>query len=368
MNLNTPKYTLAFCITCRNRLSHLKQTLERNMQDNYLLGKVHFVLLDYNSSDGLEHWIRTLQYYIDENILVYYKTSNPIRYLRSHSRNMCFRLADAKIVCNLDADNFLGKGFAQYLLDEFENPERQVFITSDLRLRDVVGRVCVRKEDFLKVRGYNESLEGYGMEDVDLFCRLLKLDLEQVLFDNPLFYNVVDHPDEDRVSQEFRFLNYRYIYISYVSPHCTKFLILYKNNKIEFGTLINNHLKYFNYNKYENIIDRMFDDKARVVLKSPIISGNWEEKDLNIIGLSFANLKITIKSNQPQVTIIGNVFYQLKDIEIIAQLITYISDSINFLIVKKQIQDINTLFSINKHGFGRGVVNKNFGGEIIELV
>ena len=41
-----------------NRLSHLQETLPKNIHDNYLLGDVEFVLLDYNSSDGLESWVK----------------------------------------------------------------------------------------------------------------------------------------------------------------------------------------------------------------------------------------------------------------------------------------------------------------------
>lgn len=59
-----------------NRLSHLQETLPKNIHDNYLLGDVEFVLLDYNSSDGLESWVKNdMKKYIDLGILSYYKTS-----------------------------------------------------------------------------------------------------------------------------------------------------------------------------------------------------------------------------------------------------------------------------------------------------
>ena len=80
---------------------------------------MEFVLLDYNSTDGLEEWVKELQYYIDTGILVYYRTEEPLNYHRTHSRNMAFRLSTGDIVCNLDADNFLGEGFASYILDIF---------------------------------------------------------------------------------------------------------------------------------------------------------------------------------------------------------------------------------------------------------
>ena len=45
---------ISFCITCMNRLKHLQETLEKNILDNFLVDEVEFVVLDYNSQDGLE--------------------------------------------------------------------------------------------------------------------------------------------------------------------------------------------------------------------------------------------------------------------------------------------------------------------------
>ena len=83
---------ISFCITCMNRLKHLQETLEKNILDNFLVDEVEFVVLDYNSQDGLEEWIaQSMMKYIEMGILVYYRTTEPAYYRRSHSRNMVFR-------------------------------------------------------------------------------------------------------------------------------------------------------------------------------------------------------------------------------------------------------------------------------------
>ena len=92
-----------------NRLSHLKKTLEKNICDNLVYENLEFILLDYNSTDGLENWAKNdLKNYIEKGILKYYRTSEPNSFHRSHSRNVAMKLASGDIVCNLDADNFLG--------------------------------------------------------------------------------------------------------------------------------------------------------------------------------------------------------------------------------------------------------------------
>ena len=61
-----------------NRLSHLKETLFENIEKNISYKNVEFILLDYNSTDGLEDWIKSnFKEYINKGILSYYKTSEP---------------------------------------------------------------------------------------------------------------------------------------------------------------------------------------------------------------------------------------------------------------------------------------------------
>ena len=85
---------------------------------------------------------------------------------------MVFRLAEGEVVCNLHADNYLGRGFAEFMLKEFNNKER-LFYTSNLCYRDVFGRACLERKEFVEARGYNEVFVGYGLEDVEFFNRLL---------------------------------------------------------------------------------------------------------------------------------------------------------------------------------------------------
>jgi cellulose synthase/poly-beta-1,6-N-acetylglucosamine synthase-like glycosyltransferase len=142
--MNNLRKKIAFCISCMNRLSHIQATLEQNIRDNYLTDDVEFVLLDYHSTDGLEEWVQAMQEYITQGFLKYYRTTTSDHYERSHSQNMAFRLSNAEIVCKLDADNFLGEGFAYWMIQQFEGRD-DIFYTSNHSVRDVTGRVCVRR-------------------------------------------------------------------------------------------------------------------------------------------------------------------------------------------------------------------------------
>ena len=113
-------YKISFCTVCMNRLHHLRKTLLVNIIDNSDYRDAEFVLLDYNSTDGLEDFVRAeMKDYLNSGKLIYYKTLAPRYFNRSHSRNLVFKLSSGDLICNIDADNFTGKGFVCYLNSEF---------------------------------------------------------------------------------------------------------------------------------------------------------------------------------------------------------------------------------------------------------
>jgi hypothetical protein len=349
---------IAFCITCMNRLNHLQQTLEKNIRDNYLAGKVEFVLLDYNSQDGLGEWVLSnMKKYMDEGILSYYKTIEPAHYLRSHSRNMAFRLAsdDATVLCNLDADNFLGKGFAAFMLQEFSE-YNNIFYVNNYSFNDTYGRVCVQSGDFMLIRGYNEALKGYGYEDNDLKNRLVLHGLNPKSFHDPEFYHCVLHTDEDRISEEFIFKNIFQMYITYINPYTSGIFLLYRDFTLEQYTLTDN----FHLNIHTNSLNKndFFQEKNRrtVIQEDNMLNGIWRE-NYDGICVQFNNIEYDIKKGTSSVKIHGHDYYKIQDDELRTQIIISISDAVNYNEACRQIEE-NMV--INPDGFGKGTVYKNF--------
>ena len=78
---------VAFCITCRGRVQHLRRTLPQNMRDNPG-PNVIFVLLDYNSDDGLNEFIKSeLSNEINNGKLIYYRNNDAPRFKMAHAKN-----------------------------------------------------------------------------------------------------------------------------------------------------------------------------------------------------------------------------------------------------------------------------------------
>jgi len=341
-----------------NRLQHLQQTLEKNILDNYLPDEVEFVLLDYNSSDGLEQWIyHNMMQYIETEMLVYYKTFEPEYYFRSHSRNMAFRLASAEILCNLDADNFLGKGFASFMINEFSKYDN-IFYTNDYSFNDTFGRVCVRNQDYVSIRGYNEMLKSYGYEDNDFLNRLVLHGLKPMSFTNPEFYHFVIHSDEDRISEEYMAKNLCKMYITYINPYTSGILLLYNDFTMEQYTLVANwHLYAYTDSSYSSsIYDSYLNEKNRTVVQGDIIKGTWSNYNDAIL-LHENVTEYCINEESPTIDFKGLLFYRIQDDNLIAKIFVELTSSINFNEVYKQAKE-NAM--INPDGFGRGTVYKNF--------
>jgi GT2 family glycosyltransferase len=204
---------VVFCVTCRNRTAHLKQTLPQNVADNP--GAV-FVVLDYGSEDELVSWLaEDFAAEIRAGSVVVYSTPAD-RFRMAHAKNMAHRAAIAEggeILVNLDADNFTGPGFARYLKKMFEIYGPQTFMWGRMvqrcnavcdggvcilprghvivhtasqeildwvypegerpLIRGISGRVVITKEAFLKTGGYDEAkYNDWGPDDKDLNIRL----------------------------------------------------------------------------------------------------------------------------------------------------------------------------------------------------
>ena len=354
---------IGFCITCMNRTYHLKHTLKKNIDDNYMPDDVEFTLLDYNSADDLEEWIQlNFSNYIDEGILVYYKICNPTFYLRSHSRNIVFRLCDADIVCNIDADNFLGKKFAKFIIDCFSKHQNKgVYYTSNFT-KNIFGRVCVLKDDFIKIRGYNEAFVGYGYEDGDLFNRLRKIGLKHLQFYDPEFCHSIDHSNEERVSEEFYAKNISKVYLLYINPYTTKMLFFMKGGALEGGIIIDNiQLNYNTFDASCSYLDRYVDNRYRVTLEGDWLKGDWQETDPYSFIITINRQSRTLIKEGNLLIDKDDVYYELVNIQVQTELLRIVSEAKNYAesIYYCNIDEI-TNPEINKNGYGRGIVYKNF--------
>ena len=162
---------ISFCTTCMGRAHHLKQTLPKNIADN-AGADVEFVILDYNSKDDLAEWIwRKMRREMREGKVTFWQEKTAKFFHHSHAKNVAALLARGEIICNLDADNFTGPDYAKYLIDAMGEDGRTAIYHAVVDGQR--GKTTMMKGSFMELRGYDESIQGYGYEDVDIMNRAM---------------------------------------------------------------------------------------------------------------------------------------------------------------------------------------------------
>jgi hypothetical protein len=186
---------ISFYTTCMHRREHLEVTLPANLAAAAAFPHVEFVLLNYNSPDGLDEWVRAhVLSEIRSGRVLYAHERTAKKFWMSHAKNMAARLSSGEVLCNLDADNFCGEGFVEFL-DQLFSHRRCVF---RLLGHSLEGRLALRREDFFTLGGYDETFRGWGYEDRDLRLRALALGLTPVDVSDPRFSRVLPHSDQMR--------------------------------------------------------------------------------------------------------------------------------------------------------------------------
>ena len=244
--MKNKQWKISFCIVCMNRLHQLRETLLRNINENKRYPDLEFILLDYNSSDGMEEWAKDhLGDLIAGGRLVYYRTREPRSFSHSHSKNIAFKLATGDIVCNINADHFAGEGYAEYINEKFNNDPNIVLTPIGLYdkqtkyspPKDVMGKVCVKKSDFMLVKGFDERMAKYGFEDHDFTNRLVLQGVKRVHITDAVFLNFIAHPEDERYIIDTSIVES--LHVCYFTPSVSELIILYKNGFFEKGTMIN---------------------------------------------------------------------------------------------------------------------------------
>ncbi len=316
----------------------MRETLPLNIVNNEHLESLQFVILNYNSSDGLGEWMKQKMLpQINTGKIVYFETFQPEYFHRSLARNLAFSLADGEILCNIDADNYTGEGFADFVYNTFQFNENIFLSTIDTTNKansDVYGRICCTKTDFQKVGGYDERIEEYGFEDYDLVNRLELSGARKMIISNPIFLKAIQHGDTERLINEKSFRTVYKIYIRCISYMKTEILILFKDGTINMGKLIDCNSILSTKVKYA--IHPIEKEYEFTLQEKNWITGKWEFSENGILILFENDTKLRLHDNRK-----GHLkferweYHQILSPDLINQIMLFRSQFINRNIMKE---------------------------------
>lgn len=166
---------ITFCVTCRNRLWQLKETLAANLA---VLDGAHSIsLVDFGSTDGLSAWIwSNFEADIKNRRLTFFEVINPVGWSSPKAKNLAHRLACGAYLFNLDADN-------RIVAEEVRDIEKVAALGMPCHQWSKAswtdgsyGRIGIPRHLFLKLGGYDETLLPMGGQDIDLLKRIFTLE------------------------------------------------------------------------------------------------------------------------------------------------------------------------------------------------
>ena len=188
---------IAFVVTCKGRLHHLQQSLP-------LLARQpdsECIVVDYDCPDHSHLWVSE---HFPEVRVIHVKNS-PV-FNVSRARNLGARAAVAQWLCFVDADILVAENFAAELAPLLREG---FYYRPHPTTMELWGFNLCATNDFQRIDGYDEVIEGWGGEDRDLYRRLSALGRQFAKFPGHLLSSI-GHDDEART----RYYEVRDIWIS----------------------------------------------------------------------------------------------------------------------------------------------------------
>jgi glycosyltransferase involved in cell wall biosynthesis len=160
---------VSIIIPCKNRLKHLKMIFKEVLRQDYT--NIEIIVVDYRCPQGTSDHIK--QNFKDERIKIVEAEVGADEWNLSAARNLGFKKSTGELLLFIDADTQLHHKFVGDCVNRIREG---VFLSGKHNPDQYSNSGCcmVRREDFIKVRGYNEVVEGWGTEDLDLYERLGK--------------------------------------------------------------------------------------------------------------------------------------------------------------------------------------------------
>lgn len=179
---------ISLITTCKSRLRYLQQAIPSWIDFN----PFEIIVVDVACPQGTKLWLN--QNY--PNIKVVYE--NHAGFNLAAARNKGAAAATGDHFLFVDADVVLNRDFHRWITDNFKAGSFLVrHQNNPFEGIHEQGTVLCRKEDFLKVNGYDEIIQEYGGEDLDIYSKFARAGVRRDNVPQQYFY-AIEHSDEER--------------------------------------------------------------------------------------------------------------------------------------------------------------------------
>jgi glycosyltransferase involved in cell wall biosynthesis len=179
--------TVTFVTTCRGRLAHLRETLPSLVSQP----DTTVVVVDYSCPDKSGDWVEAHFPQVE----IVRSADRPV-FEVSRARNLGAAIARSPWLCFIDADTRVSGDFCEQIKPLLTDGH---YYRARPRTIEMWGTLICGTEDFKRVGGYDEVIQGWGKEDEDLYARLSLAGLRDASFPGSVL-QTLSHADGERVA------------------------------------------------------------------------------------------------------------------------------------------------------------------------
>jgi len=190
---------ISYCTTCCNRLWQLALTLEYNLKN--LKKNEELILVNYGSTDNLTRYIESsyaCRKSMDKNKFKYIDVLDVSKYHCSKAKNIAHRFASGKFLINLDADN-TNHLINKRILNTNNVNEALIHLWSNTNKDGTYGKICIPKNIFYKLGGYDESFLPTAYQDDDIMKRAKAMNIKVI--SKPILVGAIQNTMEEKVNK-----------------------------------------------------------------------------------------------------------------------------------------------------------------------
>ncbi len=185
---------ISLCTPVMNRLNDFTATMPFKIDAANVSPPVEILVVDYNSSDGLVTYMHNL---MDSTVLeggsffTYRFYSGKKYYHAAHANNLAMLAGSGEYVVLVPADVYINFYYVPVLRDKIEHGA--VWCNTDHKRRSTIA---IRKEEFIVAGGYDERMEMYGPDDLDLIERLERRGCKHGSIPDDLIHDIYTSPEK----------------------------------------------------------------------------------------------------------------------------------------------------------------------------
>lgn len=243
-----PKFSIV--TTCKGRLANLQQTLPTFLAQT----GAEVVVVDYDCPDGTGRYLAAHH----PQVRVVSVADKP-KFNSSHARNLGAAEATGDYLIFLDADMMIADGFVDFLAENMKGRSFGTFgggVANSAR-----GGCVVERALFNAAGGYDEVLEGYGGEDLDLYARLRFMRARHVNLPAEYIVTVIEQDQETR--EKYRGPNARKQFLRGMAYQLAKDTIMRVTDKPK----LNEELRRLLYGAVDRQLDSVFTGEKDMELR-----------------------------------------------------------------------------------------------------